>query len=409
MKSLYKQHFSFFCKDLLKSYIFLAIIYVYEHLIGRIVEDSIFYVGKEEFMNQIPMMQPIYPVQGANYALPQQPSYNAVKIDIHNPSVGAPGMAPMQPQYQPQYAPVNAPIYNYPQYPVYCPQPQVPAETTATAPVYYPGQPLPQNPVQYPAQPMPQAPVQPAVNQQNINYPTAAPQPVPAEVPAQVPAPQVSNAPVIETPKPVEPSLDLNGFISRLANPDFEGQAAAMEDIADVVNKQPEKASELVDKQIFKALDDIIAFDSSKVEGPSQKQIEIRQKLLQGEKVSDEDKALADTLSPKEKAEMNKSYALYSIALLDKIYAQEIKKLSNNTVPLTDLPNAVNVVNQLKDNPNPMVRESAIEALSYIQDQVKEPEYKKDLTTLFTVAKNDQDASVASAAQAALDKLGKAA
>ena len=79
------------------------------------------------------MMQPIYPVQGANYALPQQPSYNAVKIDIHNPSVGAPGMAPMQPQYQPQYAPVNAPIYNYPQYPVYCPQPQVPAETTATA------------------------------------------------------------------------------------------------------------------------------------------------------------------------------------------------------------------------------------------------------------------------------------
>ena len=203
--------------------------------------------------------------------------------------------------------------------------------------------------------------------------------------------------------------MDLNGFISRLANPDFEGQAAAMEDIADVVNKQPEKASELVDKQIFKALDDIIAFDSSKVEGPSQKQIDIRQKLLQGEKVSDEDKALADTLSPKEKAEMNKSYALYSIALLDKIYAQEIKKLSNNTVPLTDLPNAVNVVNQLKDNPNPMVRESAIEALSYIQDQVKEPEYKKDLTTLFTVAKNDQDASVASAAQAALDKLEKAA
>ena len=44
-------------------------------------------------MNQVPIMQPIYPVQGVNYALPQQPSYNAVKIDIHNPSVGAPGWA----------------------------------------------------------------------------------------------------------------------------------------------------------------------------------------------------------------------------------------------------------------------------------------------------------------------------
>ncbi len=366
-------------------------------------------------MNQVPMMQPIYPVQGANYALPQQPSYNAVKIDIHNPSVGTPGMAQPQQMYQPQYAPVNAPIYNYPQAPIYCPCPMpAPAEPVATqAPVYYPGQPLPQAPVTYPQAPAAtypqpvQYPQQPAaIEQQNVNYPPQMqPVPAPTQAPAQVPAPQVSNAPAVEAPQPVEPSLDLNGFISRLANPDFEGQAAAMEDIADIVNKQPEKASELVDKQVFKALNDIISFDSSKVEGPSQKQIEIRQKLVQGEKVSAEDEKLANAYSPKEMAERNKSYALFSIALLDKVYAQEIKKLSNNTVPLTDLPSAVNVVNQLKDNPNPMVRESAIEALSYIQ----EPEYKKDLTTLFTVAKNDQDASVANAAQAALDKLDKVA
>ena len=352
-------------------------------------------------MNQLPITQPIYPVQ-----LPQQPSYNAVKIDIHNPSVGTPGMTPCQTQYQPQYAPVNAPIYNYPQAPVYCPCQQAPVnQTVPQAPVYYPGQPLPA-PVYYPAQP--------TVEQQNINYPVqpqqvpAQPQQVPvqpAPIQTEVPAPQVSTAPAVEAPKPIEPALDLNGFISRLTNPDFEGQAAAMEEIADIVNKQPEKAPELVDKQIFKALNDIISFDSSKVEGPSQKQIEIRQKLVQGEKVSEEDEKLANAYSPKEMAERNKSYALFSIALLDKIYAQEVKKLSNNTVPLTDLPSAVNVVNQLKDNPNPMVRESAIEALSYIQD----PEYKKDLTTLFTVAKNDQDASVAKAAQTALEKLDKAA
>lgn len=42
LKLRYNMYFSLFCKDLLKSYILLAIIYVYEHLIGRIVEDSIF-------------------------------------------------------------------------------------------------------------------------------------------------------------------------------------------------------------------------------------------------------------------------------------------------------------------------------------------------------------------------------
>ena len=201
----------------------------------------------------------------------------------------------------------------------------------------------------------------------------------------------------------------MNGFIAKLADPSFEAQATAMEEIPEIVNKQPELATQLVDQKVFDALNKIVSFDSSKAEGPSQAQIDARQKMLKGEKVSDEDKKLADTLAPKELAERNKSYALFSIAILDKLYADEVKKLTNTTVPLTDLPEAVNVVNQLKDNPNPMVRESAIEALSYIQDQVKEPEYKKDLTTLFTVAKNDQDASVASAAQAALDKLGKAA
>ena len=36
------------------------------------------------------------------------------------------------------------------------------------------------------------------------------------------------------------------------------------------------------------------------------------------------------------------------------------------------------------------------------------PEYKKDLTTLFTVAKNDQDAGVVEAANTALAKLEQA-
>ena len=356
-------------------------------------------------MNQVPMMQPVCPVQAPNYMLPQQPNYNAVKIDIHNPTVGTPSMAPCQPQYQPQYAPVNAPIYNYPQSQIYCPCQQLPADNTAAqAPVYYPGQPLP---VQYPQTttqyPYPQ---QPVIEQQNINYPQ---QPIPVPVQTQttqVPAPQVSNAPAVEPPSQVEPAFDLNAFIARLSNPDFKGQLQALEEIADVVNNKPEQAPVLVDKQVYNVLNDIIAKDTSKLEGPSQKQLEIRQKLVQGENVSDEDRKLGEELSPHETAELNKSYALFSIALLDKIYANEVKKMKDGyTIPLTDLPSVVNVVNQLKDNSNPQVRKAAIETLSYLQD----PEYKKDLTTLFTVAKNDQDSVVAEAAQEALNKLDQMA
>ena len=50
-----------------------------------------------------------------------------------------------------------------------------------------------------------------------------------------------------------------------------------------------------------------------------------------------------------------------------------------------------------------MVRTSAIEALSYIQ----QPAYKKDLTTLFTIAQNDQDKNVQDAAKVALEKLAQ--
>lgn len=124
---------------------------------------------------------------------------------------------------------------------------------------------------------------------------------------------------------------------------------------------------------------------------------------MSGKEVTEQEKTLANTITPKEQAERNKSYALFTSAIMQKLYGDEVSRLSNTTVPLTELPGAITVVDQLKDNPNPMVRASAIEALSYIQN----PAYKKDLTTLFTVAKNDQDPGVAEAAKTALDKLNQ--
>lgn len=388
-------------------------------------------------MNQIPfvpMTNPYMVQQQTTYMpVPQEPNYNAVKIDIHNPTVGTTGAAQ---QYAPQYAQTTMPYYTYPQSQVYnypqasvqpyypqvvcppCPQtvPQAPV-VTAPAPTAAVEAPV-QKPVPAPApvahEPV-QTPAQPVVQQQNINVPQA-PQPVPVAVAPAVPEPVVSveQAPKTEAPKadakpeivpsePVAPQVDINAFISKLTNPDYEVQASGMEEIANMVKTSPEKATELVDTKVFDALTNIINADTSKLEGPTQEQLAAREKFMSGKEVTDAEKELANKLSPKEQAERNKSYALFTSAIMQKLYGDEVKRLSNTTVPLTELPGVITVVDNLKDNPNPMVRASAIEALSYIQN----PEYKKDLTTVFTVAQNDQDPGVAESAKMALDRLNQ--
>lgn len=361
-------------------------------------------------MNQIPFVpitNPMVQQQTRYMPVPQQPNYNAVKIDIHNPQVGTQGVGQ---QYNPQYEQPTMPLYAYPQAPVYAyPQAQL-----AQQPYYQPlMQPVNVNPAapQAPVAEAPaaQAPVvveapkveTPVVPAPVVTAPEEKPETTKAEAPKEAPKAETVEKPEVVTPETVSPQVDLNSFIAKLANPDFEAQSAGMEEIANMVKESPEKATELVDTKVFDALNNIVNFDSSKLEGPTKEQLDAREKLNSGKELTEDEKKLANTFSPKEQAERNKSYALFTSAILEKLYADEVAKLSKTTVPLTELPGATTIVDQLKDNPNPMVRASAIEALSYIQN----PEYKKDLTTLFTVAKNDQDAGVAEAAKTALEKL----
>lgn len=351
-----------------------------------------------------PYMQP---QMVPSYACPQPipaPNYNAVKIDVHNPSVSAPGVGQVA-MNVPQYAQPTMPYYSYPQNQLYSyPQAQV---QPYYMPVQQPVQPTvtqaPENAVQTvaPQAVTPQVVVPPVVTpapviqQQNVN--------APASVVAQPAETKEADKPKVEIEQPVAmtPQVDLNSFIAKLTNPDFEVQANAMEEIANMVKDDPQKATELLDEKVVNALNNIINADSSKLAGPTQEQVAARQKLMNGEKLSDADKALATTITPMEQAERNKSYAMFTSSIMEKLYGDEVAKLTGSTVPLTELPGAVTIVEQLKNNPNPMVRTSAIEALSYIQ----QPAYKQDLTTLFTIAKNDQDKNVQEAATAALAKL----
>ncbi len=362
-------------------------------------------------MIQAPNLNPYMQPQMIPAAMYQQPvpapNYNAVKIDVHNPSVSAPGLGQAA-MNVPQYAQPTMPYYTYPQTQLYSyPQTQT---QPCYMPIQQPVQPVAQQvsepaaaQVSAPQQPQPAAPQpvvvpQPVIQQQNINAPAPmVSQPAPAQETKTAEQPKVE----IEQPVVMTPQVDLNSFIAKLTNPDFEVQANAMEEIANMVKDDPQKATELLDEKIVNALNNIINTDSSKLAGPTQEQIAARQKLMKGEQLSDADKKLATTITPMEQAERNKSYAMFTSSIMEKLYGDEVTKLTGSTVPLTELPGAVTIVEQLKNNPNPMVRTSAIESLSYIQ----QPAYKQDLTTLFTIAKNDQDKNVQEAATAALAKL----
>jgi len=394
-------------------------------------------------MIQVPSIQNPYPAHPHHMHNPMhhvpmqapQTDYNAVKIAINGASVQAPGAAPqvgygvqdtgyMQPT-MPFYSYPQADLYSYPQAtqqhhympmaqtvaPCACPVCSAPVAHVAKEP-----QAVAPQQVVAPIVEQPIPVVQPQVIQQNINTPAAVAVPEPVITQAAVAAPEVqpkvkeSKAenvqPKVEVQKPEElkPQVDINAFIAELTNPDFEKQANAMENIAMMVNKEPQKATELLDERVIKSLTDILSTDSKDLVGPTKEQMEARQKIMSGKEVSDSEKELANTMTPKEQAERNKSYALFTMAIMQKLFGDEVEKLSGQVVPITELPGAVTVVEQLKSNPNPMVRASAIESLSYIE----RPEYKNDLNTIFTIAKNDQDKNVQETATAALAKLNKA-
>lgn len=303
-------------------------------------------------------MPQVSAIQGLKYQpAAVQPNYNAVKVDINNPQVNAPAS---QSQGMPVYSSIpEVSAYEIPQKSIYYQPQSVQGGVSVPPPVI----------------------VQPSVNQK----PEAA-EPKTIEVQAS---------------KPAVPQIDLNEFLSKLTSPNYDEQLKAMEFVRDKVQMHPEEATQLLEVKVIDALLGIMNKDSSKLEGPTLKQLQIREKIMSGKKVTEAEAAEANKVTPMELAERNKVIAIYTVVILQKLYTSEIEKISNVVVPLTELPGAAGIVEQIKNNPNPMVRAASIEALSYIQ----RPEYKQDLTTLFTVAKNDKDLYVQKAAEEALKRL----
>lgn len=306
------------------------------------------------------------------YAQPQtaKSQYNGVNIEIINP----------QGQGVPQTA-YNAATA------VPMPAQFIPVQQ------YMPMQPMP---AQFPASqaivPAPTA---------DVNAPNAAAPVVPAPqivTPQQVPS---AAAPVVENPTEVKVSPEFSpaSFAAKLSTNDLDAQKNSIEELAELIKNNKDAGPGLLDTQVFDALVQIINKDTSALEAPSDEVKTLRSKPK--DQLTPEEKVKAETPSPLEKAEINKQYAIYTIAYMQELLNNELTARNNPIVSLENLPCIEDVINAVKSNPNPIIRVSGIAALSHIA----RPEYKESLTTIFELAKADEDERVKEAADKALGVL----
>lgn len=217
------------------------------------------------------------------------------------------------------------------------------------------------------------------------------------------------------------PQVEIEKVLANLNNKDYDAQALQMEEIARTIMESPEKAFGYITTDVFSSLISIVEKDTSNLEAPSDKVIETRKKIIINQivkeqeakntentekkelpyNITEEDLKLAATLTDLEMAERNKEYALYTMTLLSKLYADEVERLTGNIVPLTDLPGASTVVDTLRYNQNPGNKVAAIDALRYIA----RPEYNEELKSILTLATRDASPYVAQNAIAALQAI----
>lgn len=231
-----------------------------------------------------------------------------------------------------------------------------------------------------------------------------------------------ANEPIeIVPPVEIKPDIDIPKVIKNLTNTDFDIQAKQMEEIARVSMEDPQNAVPYIVTEVFNELVNIVKKDSSNLTPPSEKQIEIRKQIIINEiikeqakvkgedpekielpyNVNEKDVQEASRLSTMEQAERNKEYALYTMAILAKVYTDEIQRHTGNVVPLTDSPGVSTIVDTIRYDSNAGVKIAAIDALRYLN----RPEYKDEIVSVLSLAANDSNDFIARNATIALETL----
>ncbi|MBO5947913.1 HEAT repeat domain-containing protein [bacterium] len=232
----------------------------------------------------------------------------------------------------------------------------------------------------------------------------------------------------------VKPSADMSAklrgdFVARLKSNDVDTQTKALLEIANATQqlsdakkaiatkaKTPEfkqlnaeynkafdaLASVVLDEKVVEGILGTLVKDSSTLEGPTPKQIELRTKLMQGAKLTQPEMAEADTLSPMEKAEQNKEFALFTLRLIQEMYMEGIEKMTGKQPDLKDVPGVEQMIITIKSNPNPSIRAAAISAISHNPRQ----QDKEILNTVLKIAsEQDEDKTVRDIAAQSMAKI----
>lgn len=349
------------------------------------------------------MIQPTY----AQQPIPQTGGANAVAINILNPQAfGAPQQA------QP-YGYTNS-LYQMPSVSAYAPQgPEagyfqqyVPQQVHQGIDSMYMTQPpmMPQMPVY---QPMAVAPVyapQPQV------IPDSVIEPQDASVSAE-------QAPVVAQDKPESApvQVDVDSLVQDLSSADAAVKAAAIDKIAELVqDPSHDVALQVVSEPVMSSLVNIINEDTSALEGKTKEQEEVATKIANQVQLTPEEEAIAENLSPKDAANKNKVFAMYTLAMLDKMqrdnlaeYAQaqtDNGQKSIETKPLKELKGFAEMENIIKNGTEPELQIAAMQALQYMM----EPQDTAKVQEILSVAQNSANEGVKAAATEVLNMIAGA-
>ncbi len=294
---------------------------------------------------------------------------------------------------------VNIQIYNPQAYAGSPNQTAAPAPASTVPAQFVPVQqptvaPAPATPVPVPPAPVitEETPVAPA--------PEAAPATPTAE--ATTPTPAAIETPATDAPK-TPTAIDVPAFSARLKSDNLEDQGKAIEEIAELTQNDPTSAAALLDTQIMEGLLGVVAKDTASLQGPTPQQLELRQKAVSGQTLTDAEKTEANNITPMETAERNKQYALYTVAFLQNLLNSEVEKRNGSALDIQNVPGLEQVVQTVKSDANPLLRVSALASLSHIA----RPEYKPVLSQVFELAKTDADENVKKAAEKAAEELAK--
>ncbi len=218
-------------------------------------------------------------------------------------------------------------------------------------------------------------------------------------------------APVEEAPanyaQPQQVQVDQ--FLQDLASEDYAVQNEALVAISNISQMDKTTASQLNSEELMTAVANIIAKDTSALEGPSQEELSLATKVKNGGQLTPEEQAIYDARSPKEQAERNKVYAIYTLAQLQKNLRDEIDA-HNSTIPagketiaqikMPELIGFSEIMQAASNSEVPAVRKAAIQAISYVSREEEANEVVQILSN-FT---NDEDATVKEAADKAIAK-----